>query len=333
MSFTVKSLFRDPFVHFIILGSVVFTVFSSVNNDDTEGKTIVVSTMDVARLVSQWQTQYSRPPTKEQTAAIVDQFVQQEILYREARKLNLGEDDVIIRRRMVQKYQFLSEDMLEVPVPTDAQLSAFFEANKTRYIISPKTSFYHIYFGEDFNRGSDELLKAEDKALRTISKLNSSSAEENQWRDYGDAFMLQREYAARSDQDIAELFGRAFSASLGRQVENQWVGPIQSAYGWHAVKIVGRTALHQQSLAAIKDDVFADYAADERRRVSAEFYQKTKNQYTVVLDGLAINDQSVNDKTKSGKTINGKTISGKTRNDASAGNIAEQSKSMPGSVN
>lgn len=277
-------LIRDPFIQFLILGGIVFVIFSTVSGDGEAYKSITVSNADVARLEAQWTKQYSKPPTTEQKMSIIDQFVREEILYREARKLDLGEDDIIIRRRMVQKYQFLSEDMLEVITPASDELGAYFTANSSRYLIPKKSSFLHVYFREDTSVNSDKKIGAESLARDSVSRLNSPAVDAMAWRSEGDAFMLQRQYATRDDKDIAEFFGVTFSQGLSSIEPGAWAGPVQSVYGWHAVKVIGRTKPRLPLLADIHEEVLADYLDDQRQKNNTAFYQKTRNSYQVAYE-------------------------------------------------
>ena len=273
----VKSFLRDPFVQFMLLGALVFALFNAVGGD-TASHTITVSKTDVTRLTAQWQSQYSRPASPQQTAAIVEQYVQQEILYREARKLDLGEDDVIIRRRMVQKYQFLSEQMLEVQAPSAAALADFYQQTKSRYITPAKTSFYHVYFRDVVGQSAER----QQRASALAAQLNELPADSRTWRDSGDAFMLQRQYAARTEQDVGQLFGRDFASALTALPAGQWSAPLRSAFGWHAVKVVNKTAAYQQLLTEVEAQLSEHYSAEQRRLASEAFYRTLKSQYQIV---------------------------------------------------
>jgi peptidyl-prolyl cis-trans isomerase C len=280
-------IIRDPFIQFLILGGIIFVLFSTVAGDGQAYKSITVSNADVARLDAQWTKQYSKRPTEEQKMSIIDQFVREEILYREARKLDLGEDDIIIRRRMVQKYQFLSEDMLETGAPTMVELDQYFETNKKRYMMPKKTSFLHVYFKDDANANSLKGISAESLAGNSIFRLNSPGVDDMAWRSEGDAFMLQRQYAARDDKDIAESFGVTFPRGLSSIEPGVWAGPVKSVYGWHAVKVINRTDSQSQLLADIRETVLADYLADQRKSNNTAFYKKTRNSYKVVYENPA----------------------------------------------
>ena len=282
-------LVRDPFIQFLLLGGIIFAIFSMIGDDDDTYRSITVSNADVARLEAQWTNQYSKPPTAQQKMSIIDQFVREEILFREARRLDLGEDDIIIRRRMVQKYQFLSEEMLATTTaittaPTKDELREYFAANRGRYSVPKKSSFLHVYFKEDRKKGNDNTISAEYLASDSIALLNNPAVDTMAWQSEGEAFMLQRQYAERTDKEIAEFFGIRFSKDLSTLETGVWAGPVQSVYGWHAVKVVGRTKPQLQLLGEIHEEVMADYLDDQRQKNNRTFYQKTRKSYKVVYE-------------------------------------------------
>ena len=274
------SFIRDPFIQFMLIGAVVFAVFTQVTDEAENNKKLVVTQSDVSRLVSQWTEQYATAPTPEQKQAIIDHFVQEEIIYREAKAIDLGKDDIIIRRRLVQKFRFLSESFTDLPAPTDEELSQFYAENMQAYKTPQKTSFKHVFIKQPVDGTADI-----DGRIATIrERLNQNQADSNQWRNEGDAFMLQRQYAARTNQQIAEEFGRHFPKELNKLELDTWTGPILSIYGWHIVKVVSRTDEAYAPLDTIKDQVKSDYMAVQRTKNNDAFYKNLTASYQVIYE-------------------------------------------------
>lgn len=273
----IKSLLKEPFVHFLVLGGLIFIAFSLWGESrDGIDRDVVVTSADVARLEALWQAQYSRPPTADELSAIIDNHVKEEVLYREAMALGLADDDIIVRRRLVQKFLFLSEDLIQVAEPGDDILADYYEAHRDRYLVSQQTSFQHVYLSAE-RRG--ETARADAAVL--IDRLQKVG--EN-WRKLGDPFMLQREYAARAETEIAELFGTGFASTLQNIEEGKWAGPVRSAYGWHGVRILKRTPQTLRPLAEVRDDVIADYSGEERQKANDAFYQAVRDRYTLFIE-------------------------------------------------
>lgn len=273
----IQSLLKEPFVHFLVLGGLVFGAFSlwGASRDGIDHN-VVVTSADVTRLEALWQTQYSRAPTGEELSAIIDNHIKEEVLYREAMALGLADDDIIVRRRLVQKYLFLSEDLIQIAEPSDEVLTDYYEAHRDRYLVSPQTSFRHVYLSAE-KRG--EMARADASVL--VARLQKG---DDNWRELGDPFMLQREYAARKETEIAELFGSGFAGALQDVEEGEWTGPVRSAYGWHGVKILDRALQTLPPLAEIRNEVIADYSGEQRQNANQAFYQAVRDRYTVSIE-------------------------------------------------
>lgn len=272
-----KSLLKEPFLHFLVLGGFIFIAFSLWGESrDGIDREVVVTSADIARLEALWQTQYSRPPTEDELTAIIDNHVKEEVLYREAMALGLADDDIIVRRRLVQKFLFLSEDLIQVAEPDIETLTDYYETHRDRYMVSQQTSFQHVYLSTD-RRG--ETARADAAVL--IARLQKDG---KNWRKLGDPFMLQREYAAREETAISELFGTGFAKALQDLDEGEWDGPVRSAYGWHAVRILKRAPQILPPLAEIREEVTADYFGEQRQKANDAFYQAVRDRYTLSIE-------------------------------------------------
>ncbi|MEC7594732.1 MAG: peptidylprolyl isomerase, partial [Pseudomonadota bacterium] len=160
-----------------------------------------------------------------------------------ARRLNLDQDDVIIRRRLAQKYEFFLADADVSTEPDADTLSAFFEVNRARYRLPETFSFNHVYF------------ETENEARAAVTQLN---ADETDWRSLGRPFMLNRSYRTVTAERLAVEMGDAFVTALRAAPEARWSGPVASAFGVHAVKLVARDAGGDVAF----DDVVARVARD-----------------------------------------------------------------------
>ena len=213
---------KDPLVAFLLIGAALFGVAGFFDAEEIP-YTIDVREGDINRLAEQWQLQMRRPPTDRELSGLLDQYLKEEIYYREARRRGLDYNDTIVRRRMVQKLTFLTEDIATATPPTDEDLAAFFAANEDEYRVPERYSFRHRYFSSD--------RRPEARSDATAALADDAVV--------GDPFMLQREYAMRSEREIGDLFGREFAAALAALAPAEtWQGPLQSAYGWHAVQLL-----------------------------------------------------------------------------------------------
>jgi peptidyl-prolyl cis-trans isomerase C len=258
---------REPLIYFLLIGAGVFAVGERFGGDDA--RHIVVTDSERQRLIDQWQVQMGRPPGDEELEALIEQWIREEIYYREALAAGLDQGDVIIRRRLAQKLAFVSEDTAGVGAPEERALRDWHEANAERYVEPARITFSHHYFSTE---------RREDAQADARAALGNGAAEPAA----GDPFMLQRRYVERSQHEIGELFGREFARRLPELPLNEWQGPVRSAYGWHLVNVESRSAPRALPFEEAAARVAADYGRDERQRASEAFYQSIRARYRII---------------------------------------------------
>ena len=261
--------FKDPLVAFLAAGAVIFYLAGLFTEDEISYQ-VEVRDQDVARITDQWTMQMRRPPTEVELAGLIEQFVKEEIYYREARRLGLDANDTIVRRRMVQKLTFLTEDIATAAPIDESALRDFYEEHKETYRVPERYSFRHRYFS------ADKRANAKADATAALTDLNAA----------GDPFMLQREYALRSAREIGDLFGRNFAEQLTQlQPAEKWQGPVQSAYGWHAVLVTDRAPTSLPDFDAVRERVAIDAQQATRREANEAYYEDLKARYTITYPG------------------------------------------------
>ena len=187
-----------------------------------EDKNIFVSDQEILSLISAWKSQVGRDPTDDELARIINNLIDEEILYREALLLGLDQEDTIIKRRLAQKISFLKEESIP-EIPTTEELNQYYKNNKENYYIEPSFTFTHYYFSE--NNNSLERSQQALKALQDNSKVKS------------DPFYLGKTFANEPLRNINTNFGESFSKELITADLNAWNGPFESTYGHHIVYI------------------------------------------------------------------------------------------------
>ena len=261
-----KAILRDPLTIFLVLGLIIFALAECQGY--REGLKIDISTADINRLSEQWSMQMRRPPNTNELNALVEQLIKEEIYYQEAISQGLDIEDTIVRRRMVQKLTFLTEDVSVPEDPSIETLQSFYEDNLQRYQEPTSFSFSHRYFSLD---------------KRDDAEADARSATKNaEFRD--DPFMLQKEYVRKSQQEVGDLFGRDFASQLSRlPVSELWQGPLQSAYGWHPVLISQVRQSEVRPFKQVQNKVFGDWQQAERRKANERYYQELRAKYQVTL--------------------------------------------------
>ena len=154
-----KSWLRDPLIFFLIAGMGLFFIASWFEPEDIPYD-ITLTDADLQRLNDQWRLQMRRDPTNQELEGLVGQLIKEEIYYREAQRLNLDHNDTIVRRRLVQKLTFLTEDIATAQAPDEAALRAFYEDHPERYKLPERYTFKHRYFSADRRPNAREDAQA-----------------------------------------------------------------------------------------------------------------------------------------------------------------------------
>lgn len=261
--------FKDPLWWFLLFGILLFALARC--QDDA--RVIQVSKGDIQRLSLQWQQHMQREPTPAERQGLIDQFIRDEAYYQEALRLGLDADDTIVRRRLIQKVTFLTEDLVATEAADQQTLKAFYFANTQRYEIPEQFTFQHIFFSSD-RKTKTPGDSAKAMAAKAINDPTLA----------GDPFMLQTHYVRRSQREIGDLFGRAFATQLAAQdVSSSWQGPIQSAYGWHAVLLESRVPAQLRPFEHVRDTVLLDWRQKARTRANAAYLAQLLESYTIEI--------------------------------------------------
>ncbi len=255
---------KDPLWVFIGVGAVLLLIADVWQGDDAD-RSITVSENDITRLKDQWAMQMRRAPTEEELNGLIEAHIREEVYYREAMRMGLDANDTIVRRRMVQKLTFLTEDIATAAPPEESELNDYYASHTDTYTRPARISFRHRYFSVD--RREDALADAENA-------LKDPAVE-------GDPFMLQRVYAERSEREIGDLFGRQFAEDLFALQGEGWLGPIRSAYGWHAVLIENRLPQAVIPFEEARERVRTDYQMQQRKDANARYYETLLEQYQI----------------------------------------------------
>ena len=278
---------RDPLVVFVLLGIGVFALDGWLAGGETARPVIEITQDEVEGLRARWIAQWGREPTGDELQTLVDEAVDEEILYREAQRLGLDRDDAIVRRRLAQKLTFILEDAGATGPPSEAEVEEYYARHAERYRRPGRTTFDHVFLS-----GDSRTDPAGDAAVLLGELRGGGDSGDDGWQRLGDPFMLARTYTNRSDQEIAGLFGRVFADAVAGLPGSGWNGPVESTYGMHLVRVNGRTSSRTPVLAEVRDRVTADLREDRRRERSLAAYQDLRDAYQVRLPATASNTRS-----------------------------------------
>ena len=248
---------------------IVILVLDLVFNYDEDELNIFISDQEIESLIYAWELQVGRSPTRTDIKNIIDDVIKEEILYREALRLNLDLEDRIIKRRLAQKISFLKEESIP-EIPTTKELNEYYKNNKEKYYIEPSFTFTHYYFSE--NNNSLERSQQAIKALQDNYKVKS------------DPFYLGKTFANEPLRNINTNFGKTFSKELIEADLNQWNGPFESTYGHHIVYINSVNQGYIPEIEEVLRQVEVDFLQIKREQAVKSFLNNIRSEYTIFIN-------------------------------------------------
>lgn len=271
-----KRFLREPIVHFILLGALLVFIHNLWSDyQGIEGRNIYVSASEIDRLSTAWSSTSGREPSEKDRNYIIDQYVKEEVLVREAARLGLDVDDVIIRRRMAQKMDFLISAQSETKQPSDDILRKFYDDNASQFTSNERRSFNHIYISPE-KYGAD----VEQQAQALLKQVNTGA----DWSSLGDPFIQKRSYAVVPQAEITRLFGPDFARDIFALKPGQWSGPIGSAFGLHLVKIETVDNALQANFEAIKPAILDAWRAQQQLQLKADKVDDLVSGYRIIIE-------------------------------------------------
>ncbi|MFT5459039.1 MAG: peptidyl-prolyl cis-trans isomerase C [Myxococcota bacterium] len=255
-----KRWWREPLVHFVGIGAVLFAADLVLNPPpvDSGVPTIEVTQELVDALGMAWDDKTGRPLSEAEQRAVLDSWIRSEALYREAVRLGLDRGDTIVRRRLVQKMEFLLEGSLRPRAPDEGELEAWFDEHAGDYTLPARTSFVHQYYSR--SRRGDGTDAAASAALE---QLVGAGPQPGPASGSADPFMGPKAQSGVTERQIEREFGSAFAASVIDQAPGSWMGPVRSSYGSHLVYVTDRQRERPASLDEQRAEALAAWRAED----------------------------------------------------------------------
>ena len=282
----IEKLVREPLVHFLALGALLFALHGAVkgSRESVQDNRIVISDAKVEWLQGAWSKQWRRMPTRPELNNLIDGYIREEILYREALAIGLDGNDTIIRRRLAMKMEFLAKDVGQMIEPTDEEVSAFFASNTEQYAEPPRISFRHVYFN------ADTRTNAERDARSVLRGFKTREPSQEEARQQGDPFMLHYVYSQRSRVEVVQLFGESFADRIFALKPGNWNGPLTSGYGIHLVRVDEQVEGRLPDLEDVSSKVHDDLMEHRRKQSYDAYYESLRQKYDVRITASALNE-------------------------------------------
>lgn len=272
-------LLREPLLHFVLLGAGIFAGYHFLNREPQAGpQSIVVSPGQIEHMVTTFGRSWQRPPTADEIKGLIDQYVREEVFAREAMKLGLDQNDVIIRRRLQQKMEFIADDFAAGITATDEELATYLAKHPDSFRQDQRITFRQVYFNPD-KRG-DKLAAA---AAQVLADLQAKGAQADA-SELGDQSLLPPALANEPQRGIENSFGSEFAAALTKLPVGEWSGPVPSGFGLHLVYIEQRTEGRVPALAEVRDQVEREWTSERRTVTNRQFLDELLKQYAVTIE-------------------------------------------------
>jgi len=279
----VTRLFTEPLVQFLIIGACIYGAFAlfGTPEEDFRDTRVHVDSARINAFISEWESRWNRPPTRDEINGLIESYIKEDVLYRQAVAMGLNEDDPITRRRMAQKLEFLTSDLAMMVQPAEGELEKYFNENSEQYRAPDRMTFSQVFFDPD-TRGNQTLEDAE-KALATLKAAGTPTEESMQ---VGDGFMLQRDFVSVTRMEAARQMGSGFVDAVMQLEPGAWHGPVLSGYGVHLVYLYSLEKSPPAVFEDVKALVLENWQMETREQFNADFLENLKTRYEIVIDEI-----------------------------------------------
>ena len=269
----------EPLLHFCVLGVVLFAVTSLINRNPapTAGQ-ITISQGRIAHLSMLFAKVWQRPPSADELDGLIRDYVREEVLSREAIAMGLDRDDTVIRRRLQQKLEFVTNDLVEQVEPSNAELQAYLAQHPEQFRTEALLSFRQVFLSRQV-RG-DAVQADAITVLAALQKAGPSSDTST----LGDPTLLSPELTKARVSEVAAIFGEGFARQVTSLEVNRWQGPVASAYGEHLVLVTAREDGRVPALSEARTQVAREWTNARRSAANQDFYQQLLRRYTVTVE-------------------------------------------------
>lgn len=269
MKNTFVRIIREPIVLFFLFGFILFIVYDwTTTYYEIQNKKIIVTDAQIQLLKETFTKTWNREPTEQELKAQIENFIKDEIYFKEAVDLGLDKSDIAVKRRLRQIMEMMMDDMATV-YPSEDQLKTYLTENHDKFRRDPYISFRHIYFSSE-NR---------ETAMEVLGKLKDTLPVDE--RSFEGLALIPNELSEESYRNVERLFGKSFTEEVFTLKPGIWQGPVESAYGYHLVYISELTEGFVPELSEIWDEVEREWSVEKRIQVKDQQYQKIRERYTI----------------------------------------------------
>ncbi|MGD8708754.1 MAG: peptidylprolyl isomerase [Ectothiorhodospiraceae bacterium] len=273
---TIRNFLGEPLLQFLVLGGLLFAIHAAVTPEEPGGDklTIHVTPERIAQLDKRFQQVWRRAPSEAEAKGLLQNYIREEVLYREALALGLDRNDPVVRNRLRLKLEFLADSGAQLLDPGDEALQAFLDARTEDYLVPARLAFRQLYLGSDPSR--EQIAAVRSAALKTGSGTPADSL--------GNPSILPTDIPLATARSVDGQFGKGFFAAVSDLPKGQWTGPVRSAYGEHLIRVERSEPARLPELAEIRQRVLRDWRVRRAEELRDEQYRSMRARYRVVID-------------------------------------------------
>lgn len=287
----VRPWLREPLLHFLVIGAAIFAATDWLNPESRFDSRHIEVTEEVMLEFMQYRNQsFSdsardrlrktlRSMSPEDRETLIEDFIREEVLHREALSIGLDQSDYVIRRRLAQTMEYILRGTPEqdLPAPSRETLESYFNTHRDRYSAPARVSLTHLYF----DASADETT-ARVRAERALSLLEAGSKTVPSDQDLGDRFPYFRDYVDETSELIESHLGSEIAtAAFTNPYTDAWQGPYRSRGGFHLLRLSRRTPPQTAEFSVIEEAVLADWRREETERRLEERVQSLIREYRI----------------------------------------------------
>lgn len=266
-------LLREPLVHFAAVGGLMFAVFAALNDASVPPADVIIITPErIDQIAAEYESVWRRKPAEDELDALIEEDIREEVYYREALALGLDRNDALVRRRMRQKMEFLTDSTASGLDPVAGELEAYLAANQELYQLEPRLAFEQVYFGET---PSPEIIAGALNALQSDPATDLLTL--------GERTLLPVQLGLSSIDVVYGVFGKGFFEQLVELPAGVWAGPVVSTYGVHLVRILDSLPARSPRLEEVRREVLRDWQMAKASEIHDRDYAERRAHFVIEI--------------------------------------------------
>lgn len=264
------SFFREPLLHFFLIGCAVFGLFAVFDDapPPVAANELVVTEADARRLANEFEAVWRRAPSARELEGLIDQHVREEVYVREALALGLDRNDAVIRRRLQTKMEFITESGAEAVQPDEATLQGHLEDNVEKFAMPALLAFEQVLL-------NDALDESDLRAAKAILVRGGYPEE------YLQASLIPQAFPLSPRRVVDGSFGAGMFDRLYALPPGEWSGPVETPFGRHLVRATEKREGKLPPLTEIRDRVEQDWRAAFSTTLREARYRALLSRYEV----------------------------------------------------